>query len=103
MHDMLNEIVISLGIFLPAEEAAYHFQLWQAVNVKHRFSNVAIYILPAEAILGPVIFYAYRKTEYRSILIKIVAAFIVMLIYTGAATLSYLLIEKTDSLQILGD
>lgn len=88
--------IVSLTIFGAAEFLLYYLDLWHCTDaVKQRlFGHVAVYILPAEAILGPTILYAYRATNSEGLLSQIVGAFATMLLYTGALAIAYLLIEQ---------
>ena len=105
--------IISLVVFGAAEYLLYPLDLWHCTDkVQHVIlGHVAVYVLPAEAILGPALVYTYRCATINSsstkaathqsddsaapLLSIVTAAIATMLLYTGALAVSYLLIETT--------
>lgn len=91
---MLMLALLSGLIFGAAEATLWMVPIWYASeSVNLQFGGVALYVILAELLLGPVAYYAYRETRKRSFWLKVWAAFIVMLIYTGALVFWFLLIE----------
>jgi hypothetical protein len=92
--DCIKAAVAALAIFGASEELTHPLNLWHATKtIKQRWGKVAIYVLPAELVLGPAALFAFRFTLERSFFQKAVAAFCVALMYTGALAISYLFIE----------
>ena len=58
--EMVFSAIHALTVFGAAEQLTYPLNIWHAKNVKYTTGVVAIYVLPAEAILGPAILYFYR-------------------------------------------
>jgi hypothetical protein len=85
--------LISLIIFGISEETIWMLPSWYAQNVK-MISHTAIYVLIPEIILGMTAFYAFLQVKEKDILRKIIAAYLVMLIYTGALMFFYFFVEK---------
>jgi len=56
--------------------------------------HVAVYILIPEIILGLSAYYCYQTIRSKPLWMKTPAAFLVMLLYLGAAAFFYFLIEK---------
>lgn len=81
----------SLLIFAIAEETMWALPSWYARDV-WIVGHTAVYVLPAEAILGATAFYFFKVTEPQSIFYKILAAFETMLVYTGALMFFYFLL-----------
>ncbi|MFX0060024.1 MAG: DUF6989 domain-containing protein [Candidatus Hodarchaeota archaeon] len=87
-------ILLSLLIFGLAEQSMWILNSWYPQNVSVIFGHLAIYIIIPEIILGFSSFYAYFKSKSEKIVIKILAAFLVMLLYLGSASFFYFFIEK---------
>ncbi|MHA1104496.1 MAG: DUF6989 domain-containing protein [Promethearchaeota archaeon] len=85
--------LISLLIFGIAEQTMWLLGSWHAINVT-LIGYGAIYIIIPEIILGLTCFYAYEWSLERSIISKIVIAFLTMIIYLGNAASFYFLFEK---------
>jgi len=85
--------LISLLIFGIAEQTMWLLGSWHAINVT-LIGYAAIYIIIPEIILGLTCFYAYEWSLERSILSKIIVAFLTMIIYLGNAATFYFLFEK---------
>lgn len=93
---VLISMMVSLTIFASSEYLLFYLQLWQCNTnvVRHLIGDhVAIYVLPAEALLGPTVLYAYSVSRFQPLSIKCAASLATMLVYTGALAISYLLIE----------
>jgi len=85
--------IISLFIFWISEETMHHIPVWYPQNVK-LVSHSAIYVLPAEFLLGVYLSWAYEVSLDRTILGRLFLAGSVFIFYTGALSISYLAIEK---------
>jgi len=85
--------LISLLIFGIAEQAMWLLGSWHAINVT-LIGYGALYIIIPEIILGLMCYYAYEWSLERSILSKIIIAFLTMIIYLGNAVSFYFLLEK---------
>ncbi len=66
---------------------------WHAQNVT-MISNIAIYIIIPEILLGITTYWMYLQTKEKSLPEKISGAFLIMIIYLGNASFFYFLIEK---------
>ncbi|MFX0075234.1 MAG: DUF6989 domain-containing protein, partial [Candidatus Hermodarchaeota archaeon] len=86
--------LMSLFIFVIAEQTMWMLQSWYPQNVTLLFDHLAVYIVIPEVILGLSTFYCYNKTKSQHILILIVVAFGIMLLYLGNASFFYLIFEK---------
>eukprot|EP00929_Paragymnodinium_shiwhaense_P096420 TRINITY_DN58004_c0_g1_i1.p1 TRINITY_DN58004_c0_g1~~TRINITY_DN58004_c0_g1_i1.p1 ORF type:complete len:148 (-),score=14.64 TRINITY_DN58004_c0_g1_i1:455-898(-) len=95
-QDLLRAAGLALLLFGGAEYATYPLGLWRATDVVQHvvLNHVAVYVLPAESILGAALLYAYRVTVGRSFEVLLAAAMVVSLVYTGALGISYLVVEK---------
>ena len=96
----LRAAAIALLIFGGAEQLSQPLRLWSATaNVKRTAGHVALYVLPAEALLGAVTLLAYRATGASEVtgwstwMQHVVAAAAVAVMYTGALAVSYLFVE----------
>ncbi|MCC5813221.1 MAG: hypothetical protein JJT78_00565 [Leptospira sp.] len=85
--------LIALMIFWISEETMHHIPVWYAQNVK-LIGSSAIYVLPAEFLLGVYLSWVYEISLGRNILEKILLASSVFIFYTGALSVSYLIVEK---------
>ncbi len=86
-------ILLSLVIFGIAEQSMWVFS-WYPQNVTLIFEHLAIYIIIPELILGFSTLYFFNQFVESKYYIKIVLAFLIMLLYLGAASFFYFLIEK---------
>ena len=84
---------LSLAIFGLSEETTWMLPSWYAQNVR-MLGHTAVYILVPEIIFGISCVYAYRHLRGSARLLKVPAAFLVMLLYLGSAAWFYFLIEK---------
>jgi hypothetical protein len=92
--ECIKSAVVAVAIFGASEELTYPLNLWHATeSITQRWGKVAIYVLPAELVLGPAALFAFRLTRTRGFFQKVIAAFSVALIYTGALAISYLFVE----------
>jgi len=89
----LLAILLSLIIFSLAEQSMWVFS-WYPQNVILLFDHLALYIIISEIILGFSSFYLFLKFEDAKFYLKIAIAFIIMLLYLGAANFFYFLFEK---------
>jgi hypothetical protein len=82
---------LALVIFGIAEETMWMIPIWYAQNV-WMIGHTAIYVLLPEVILGMVAFYAFQETKDKTLIFKVIAAYLVMLVYTGALMFAYFFI-----------
>jgi hypothetical protein len=88
-----SAILLSLIIFGLAEQLMWVFS-WYPQNVFLLFDHLAVYIIIPEIILGFSTFYLFLKFMDTKISYKIALAFVIMLLYLGAANFFYFLIEE---------
>jgi hypothetical protein len=92
--DYLQAAVVSVAIFGLAEQLCHPLQLWACTDsVQHTWGNVALYVLPAEVLLGPSLLYSYNQAKQTQEYQQVIAAAAVSLVYTGALAISHLLLE----------
>jgi len=80
-------------VFGASEETVWMLPSWYAQNVA-MVGHTAVYIIIPEIILGVSCLYAFRQIRERNNLVKVPAAFLVMLLYLGAAAFFYFVIER---------
>jgi hypothetical protein len=86
--------VASLAVFGAAEWAAAHvLPLWRPRNVE-TWQGIALYVLPAEALLGLVAWYVFTQVRHRTLFMKAFGAVLVALFYTGALFASHLVFQR---------
>jgi Domain of unknown function (DUF6989) len=85
--------VLSLLIFAGSEETMWIIPSWKAINVT-QIGHIAVYLIIPEIILGLSAYLSYESIQGRNYWLKIPAAFVVMLLYTGSLSIFYFLIEK---------
>jgi len=85
--------LMSFLIFGISEMTIWMIGSWYAQNVT-MIGHAAIYIIIPEIILGISTYYIYSQIKEESHLVKIPAAFIVMLLYLGSAVFFYFLFER---------
>ena len=85
--------IIAFLIFFMSEQTVWLIPSWYAVNVS-MIGFSAVYILVPEIILGLGAYRCYEEIRGRSHWIKIPAAFLVMLLYTGSVVFFYFLVER---------
>lgn len=83
--------VIGLAIFAASEATLWAIPLWHARGV-WTVAHVAVYVLPAEALLGPATVYAFRQVAARPWPARAMAAVPVSLTYLGALCAGYLVL-----------
>jgi hypothetical protein len=93
IHVHLLTGLIALIIFWISEETMHHIPVWYAQNVK-LIGSSAIYVLPAEFFLGIYLSWVYEASLGRNILERIILAGSVFIFYTGALSVSYLIVER---------
>lgn len=84
---------IGVLIFGTSEATLWQLGSWHAQNVR-MIGHIALYVIPAEFILSMLTFVAYRITLKETIALKILAAFMVMLCYSGSLNFCYFFIER---------
>jgi hypothetical protein len=90
----LVAVLASLAVFGAAEWAAAHvLPLWRPRAVD-TWQGVALYVLPAEALLGFVAWLAYTQVRHRTLFMKAFAAMLVSLLYAGALFVSHLVFQR---------
>ncbi len=93
--DLLQAAAVATLVFACAEHFTVPLQLWvKTAAVRKSLGHIAIYVLPAEGVLGSAVLMAYRCTRRRSVGWQLFAGASVAIFYTGALNLSYLFIEK---------
>ena len=90
--------LMSLLIFGISEMTIWMIGSWHAQNVT-MIGHAAIYIFIPEVILGISTYYSYSQIKEKNHLVKIPAAFIVMLLYLGSAVFFYFLFERVLLIQ----
>jgi hypothetical protein len=85
--------LISLLIFGISELTIWMIGSWYAQNVK-MIGHAALYIFIPEIILGISLYYIYTLIREKNNLVKIPAAFLIMLLYLGSAVFFYFLFER---------
>lgn len=83
---------VAFLVFLGSEEFMRLIPVWYAQNVS-QVGHVAIYVLLPEFLLGVFCTFAYLHTEYKEFRTKLLWAVPTSLVYLGALSWSYLLIE----------
>ena len=92
---LLKAAAAALTIFGTSEHLFHPLTMWHHTEqVKHVWGNAALYVLPAEALLGAVTLAAWHATASKGIGSKVIGAASVSIFYTGALAISYLFIEK---------
>lgn len=90
----LAVLLASLAAFGAAEWAAAHvLPLWRPRNAA-TWNGIALYVLPAEALLGLLAWVAFMQVRQRTIFTKAFAAALVSLTYAGALFASYLAVQR---------
>lgn len=85
--------VAGLVLFLGTELAAPVAGLWEPAGDVTTVAGVALYVLPAEAVLGAATVLAVRATRDRPLVERVVAAAAVSTLYTGALAMCWFLID----------
>jgi hypothetical protein len=87
----------SLFIFGASEQTMWQLNSWYAHNINLMIGHTALYVIPAEILLGVSAFYAYRITCSCSLWQKVAAAFFVMTFYIGNLAFFYFIFENMIS------
>ena len=83
------------AVFGLSEQLTHPLNLWHATDsVAWTLGNVAVYVLPAEAVLGPAALVAHRLTAGRGGGAVVAAAVATSLLYTGALAVAFLFMER---------
>lgn len=86
--------VVALAAFGAAEWAAAHLlPLWHSRQVE-TFQGIALYVLPAEALLGLVTWLVFTQVHHRALFMKALGAAGVSLFYAGALFTSHLAFQR---------
>ena len=98
LSQLLGAALMALVIFGAAEQLTTPLNLWLATDsVRHCVGHVALYVLPAEAILGAATLHAQRTTAqlsgWEGCVRRILAAGAVAFLYLGALAASFLFVE----------
>ena len=89
----LVALAVSLAVFGAAEWAMQFLPLWQPRNVA-TWQGIALYVLPAEALLGLVSWLAFTQVYHRTLFMKAFAAAGVSLFYAGALVASHFAFQR---------
>mmetsp|Transcript_27873 Transcript_27873/g.42202 ORF Transcript_27873/g.42202 Transcript_27873/m.42202 type:complete len:327 (+) Transcript_27873:53-1033(+) len=94
--ELLVASYVALVIFGLAEYLLFPLNLWHATDLVYfKIGPAAIYVLPAEALLGSALVYGYQQvTKKSSIPTLLMVCWVIMLLYTGALAVSFLVIEQ---------
>lgn len=87
-------IFLTLIIFGTSEATIWIIGSWYPQNVTTLFNHLAIYIIPAELILGFSSFYIFTRIKDKHLLYYVPLSFTIMLLYLGSSSFFYFLIEK---------
>ncbi len=85
--------LVAFVVFAAAELLAPVVGLWEPTGETTRLLGVAVYVPPAEAVLGWAAAVGHRATAGRAVAVKIAAAAAVSVLYTGALVVSYFAID----------
>ena len=80
------------ALFVGAEATLWAVPIWRAVGVT-ALGPVALYVVPAEVLLGGAAYAAFRRVGGRPWPVRVAAAAAVSTLYLGAACAAYLLVE----------
>ena len=86
-------LLTSAVLFIGAEQLMPELPAWRPVGVE-TIGNVALYIVPAELLLGVATFHAFEQSRNRWVLVRVPVAVVVMLLYLGTAVTSWFTIER---------
>lgn len=91
---------LSAVLFWGSEALLWRLPIWHAQNVS-QIEHVAIYLLIPEVLLGITTLAAYRWSGRKSILARLAAAYLVMIIYLGNLVGFYFVFEHLGFLKSL--
>jgi hypothetical protein len=80
-------------VFVGAEAILTRVGIWEPVEVS-TLLGVALYIVPAEVLLGVAVLAGARWTRDGPLLRTVPVALVISLLYTGAAAVSWLVVER---------
>jgi hypothetical protein len=89
----LVALLASVAVFGAAEWAVRFVTLWHPRNVD-TWQGVALYVVPAEALLGLVTWMVFANVAHRTIFTKAAAAALVAMFYAGALFVSHLAFQR---------
>ncbi|MBY0588934.1 hypothetical protein K2X85_17310 [bacterium] len=92
--------IVSAVMFWGSEAIAWRIPIWHAQNVR-QIEHVALYLLVPEVILGMTTLAAYRWSGRRGLMTRLMAAYLVMMIYLGQVAGFYFIVERIGSLDVL--
>lgn len=84
---------LALAIFAGSELTAPVLDVWEPTDLATQVAGVAVYVLPAEAVLGASAFLAFRWVGERSRAEQVGVALGIATLYLGALVLGYFLID----------
>ncbi len=84
---------IALALFAGTEMLAPALGLWEPTGDTRRVAGVAVYVLPAEAVLGWAAMAARNAVERRPWPVRLAAAFAVSTLYLGALVLAHFVLD----------
>ena len=84
---------LALAIFAGSELMAPVLEIWEPTDLATQVAGVALYVLPAEAVLGASTLLAFRWIGERPRLEQVGVALGVATLYLGALVLGYFLID----------
>ena len=87
---------LALAIFTGSELVAPLLDVWEPTDATTQLAGVALYVLPAEALLGAATLLAFRWTTARSRCDKVAVAAGVSTLYLGALVLAHFLLDIAD-------
>ncbi len=87
-------IFLTLLIFGTSEATIWMIGSWYPQNVATLFNHLAIYIIPAELILGISSYYTFMQIKTKKLHYFLSLSFIIMLLYLGSASFFYFSIER---------
>lgn len=94
MKAILIVLILSLLIFGISEATIWIIGSWYPQNVTTLFNHIAIYIIPAELILGLSSYYIFTRIKNKHLLYFLPLSFTIMLFYLGSCSFFYFLIER---------
>lgn len=90
--NLLRGAIASALLFLATELFAPVAGLWEPAGGAQEIAGVAIYVIPAEALLGAATVYAVRVAGDGSLAARVLVGACVSIFYTGALATSWLII-----------
>lgn len=90
--NLLRGAIVSALLFLATELFAPVAGLWEPAGGANEVAGVAIYVIPAEALLGAATVYAVRVAGDSSLATRVFTGACVSIFYTGALATSWLII-----------